>query len=152
MLQYEIKSHVTERNIYKLPYKDLKKRDLREMNFTCADLRGMDLSGSDLSGSNLTRADLTGANLTGCDLTGCYVLGCKFDEAKMIGVKGLDSVRLDFNGNSGFYRASWKGCDFHGVCFDWLDVSTVGSIAKFFEGCKNLDIPKRNIGAAMFGV
>lgn len=152
MLRYEIKSYVTDRNLYCLPYEDLKNKDLSKMELAFADMRGMDLSGSNLSNTNLTRADLRGANLTGCDLTGCNVLGCKFDEAILVATKGLAELAKDFQGKPGFYHASWKGCDFHGVNFEWLDVSEVGKIGKFFEGCKNLEIPKKNVGSAMFGV
>lgn len=103
-------------------------------------MRNMDLSGSDLSGCNLTKADLRGANLTGCNLTGCYILGCKFDDAIMINVRGLDTIKKKFMDTSGFYHASWSGCDFYGVYFDWLDTSATGNISKFFERCKNVNI------------
>lgn len=149
---YEIKCYLTGKSLYSLPYEDLKNKDLRGKKLVFADFRNMDLRGSDLSNCDLTRADFTGANLTGCNLTGCKVLGCNFDGAIMVAVKGLEKLAEDFEKSSGFYRASWKNCDFYGVTFEWLDVSRIGKIPEFFEGCKNLEIPKKNIGATMFGV
>jgi uncharacterized protein YjbI with pentapeptide repeats len=115
LLLFDIISRVTRKKLYRLPFKDLKNRDLREIDLTFANLRGCDLSGSDLSGSNLNRADLSGANISGCNLSGCLTLGTRFDGANISGVKGLGVLRTDFWGNPGFYRASWKDCDFSTV-------------------------------------
>ncbi len=121
LLLYDIFSLATGKKLYRLPYRDLKNRDLREMNLTFADLKNQDLSGSDLSGSNLNRADLTGANLSGCDLTGCNTLGAIFDGADLTGAKGIETIKTDFWGNLGFHRASWKDCDFSEMNMDWAD-------------------------------
>ncbi len=57
--------------------------DLRNANLAGVDLRGADLRGADLRGVNLEEADLTGADLDGALLDGAYLKNAKIAGAKL---------------------------------------------------------------------
>ena len=138
MNRLEITSGLSGRKMYSLPYDDLTNKDLSEKDFSNALLRGMDLSMSSLKESSLTMADLSGCTLVGIDLSGCYVIGCRFDGSDLSYAKGMDQIKCDDNGRSGFYRASWKGCNFTGVDLTWIDPLMVDDPTSFFESCIGL--------------
>lgn len=155
---FEVRSKSSRRGILSLPYTDLIKRDLSGKDLTFADLRGCDMSFSILSSSELTNADLRGSNLTGVNLECCAVIGCEFDGANLTGAIGLDRLRLDETGRSGFYKASWTYCDFTGVDLSWVDPHAIKSPSEFFKSCKGLpdgfieSLIRKKKGLSVFGM
>ena len=158
MSLFEIESKESRRGILALPYDDLIKRDLSGKDLTFADLRGCDMSFSILSSSELTNADLSGSNLTGVNLEGCAVIGCEFDGANLTGAIGIDKLRPDDTGRSGFYRSSWAHCDFTGVDLSWVDAHEIESPKEFFKSCKGLpdgfieSLVRKKKGMSAFGM
>lgn len=155
---FEIETRTTGRIIYSLPYSDLIRKDISEKNLSFAGLRGCDMSFSNFSGSSLTNADFRYCNLTGVNLEQCAVLGCEFDGSNLTGASGLDMLRKDDCGKSGFYRASWKGCDFTGVDLSWVSPDEINNPSDFFRSCKGLpngfveSLEVRKNGKSVFGM
>ena len=82
----------------KMPGRNWRGADLRDVNFCCTDLRGSDLIGSDLRGAILTGADLTGSLLRCVDLRGALIgdailTDCDLSYSEIEGVDFSDAVR-----------------------------------------------------------
>lgn len=115
---------------------DLRNKDLRGVNFTCANLRAADLSGSDLRGALFVCADLSraclakcnleGADLSGADMTGSYLRGANFTNAKMwhTCLKGVIAKNAVFHGadmtGADIARAEMLGARFNDAITDGL--------------------------------
>ena len=119
---------------------DLRGKDLRNVNFTCANLRGADLSGCDCRGAVFVSADLSraclqgahcgGADFSGADLTNSYLRGVNFKLAVMTHAVLKGAICK----NANFESADLTGADIAraemlGARFDCANV----------EGLRNID-------------
>lgn len=149
---------VNGRKILVLPYEDLVERDLSGRHLEFANLRGANLFRSNISRSDLTWAKLESCNLSGTNLEGCFVIGCSFNGSDLSEATGLDRLRNDEEGNSGFYKASWKGCNFEGVDLSWVDAELIDNPAEFFSSCTGLpdgfieSLSRKKRGRSAFGM
>lgn len=86
--------HHARRLLWPLPSVgiDFRAADLRDREFTQANLARANLSGCDLRGVHFDGADLRGANLCGCDLRGANLRGANLLYAHFFGacVEGAD--------------------------------------------------------------
>lgn len=95
-------------------------------------------------GANLTKArfegDFSDAVLPGCNFTSTVMEKVDFTNADLSNAVGLSTTASSSTGVPSFYTATWKGANFSGVNFTWLDPTLIKDPEQFFEGCKGIDM------------
>jgi hypothetical protein len=118
---------------------DLRGKDLRQVNFTCANLRGADLSGADCRGAIFVSADLSraclqgahcgGADFSAADLTNSYLRGVNFTLAVMTHcvLKGAICKNANFE-SADLTGADIARAEMLGARFDAANVDSLRNI------------------------
>lgn len=78
----------------------VKDDNLREQDFTGADLRGVDMRAMELSGVSFAGANLSFVDAAGADFSGCNLCGTKFRNAHLRDavLVGAEAIEADFTG------------------------------------------------------